>query len=442
MMLAVLGAVGVLAIAAIAAIYAADLTYYEGPPIRSDGLSYYVYLPAVLLDHDVTMVRTAARSFGGDPTNIAAVDWTRTSSGTQLPLDPHGVGEAVLMSPFFAVGHLLAVLTKEPRDGFSWPYQAAAVAAGLMYVLLGLALTASVLRRWFTRRTVIVTTVAITFGAAVFQYATYDATYSHGYSFFLVALAMRLTLSVWDRPRFSSAAALGATLGLVGLVRPTNLVLVLFCALVGVERLGDIPERARSLLRRFDLVAIGGGVFILMLMPELAYLYRITGTAFANPYQATPGVHLDLLRPHLLGVLFSVRKGLFFWTPLLILAVAGLPLLRRTARPLFVPAVAYLIVVTWIVASWSQWFYGGSFGMRALIDAMPVFALGLAALYESARGALARRGLNIAIALTTLLAVHGMVAYWLKAIPYDQTTLHQYLDSFVHYRGHVWHLDD
>ncbi len=441
-MVAVLGAVGVLAIVATATIYSADLTYYEGPPIRSDGLSYYVYLPALLLDHDITMERTAARSFGGNPEEISDIYLTKTTSGAERPLDPHGVGVAVLMLPFFAVGHLVAVLTGEPRTGFSWPYQAADSASGLFYVLLGLALTGSVLRRWFTRRTVVVTVLAITFGAAVFEYATYDASYSHGYSFFLTALAMRLTLSVWERPRVLTAAALGLNLGLVGLVRPTNLVLVLFCVLVGVERRAQIAERARSLLRHRRLVAVGVGVFALAVLPEFAYLYAVTGSPLANPYRATPGAQINFLHPHLFGVLFSVRKGLFFWTPLLLIAVAGLPRLRRAASPLFLPAIAYLVVVTWVVSCWATWWYGGSFGMRALIDSMPVFALGLAALYETTRGVSALRGLNIAIVLTTLLAIHGMLTYWLKAIPYDQTTFHEYLNSFVHYGAHQWHLDD
>ena len=42
----------------------------------------------------------------------------------------------------------------------------------------------------------------------------------------------------------------------------------------------------------------------------------------------------------------------------------------------------------------------------------------------------------------TLLAVHGMVAYWLKAIPYDHATLDEYLDSFVHYGAHTWRFDN
>jgi hypothetical protein len=429
-----LGAVAMLAIAATAWIYTADLTYYEGGPIRSDGAGYYVYLPAVFLDHDLTMRRTAARSFGGDPGYIPGVKWVRTSvqaghAGQHRPLDQFGVGEAVLIAPFFALGHALAAVLNERRDGFSWPYQAAASAAGLVYMLLGLALTASVLRRWFGRRTVVLTVLALTFGAAVFNYGTYETTWSHAYSFFLVALVVRLTLWVWERPRFAGSIALSASLGLLGLVRLTNLSIVVFCLLIGIERCADLRPRMRSLLRHVDLVAVGAAVFIVMLLPQLAYWQRIMGTIFVNPYKGTAG-HLDLLHPHLVGVLFSVRKGLFFWTPVIALATAGLPLLRRTARPLLLPSVAYLGAATWVAASWSIWWYGASFGMRALIDVMPVFALGLAALIESARGVIARRALAAAVAVTTLLAVHGMVAYWRKEIPYDQTTFHQYLESF------------
>src|SRR5262249_13157623 len=157
--LAVLAAVGVLALAALAWIYAGGLTYYHGEPIRSDGESYYVYLPAVLPDHDVAFVRTAERSVGGGPANSSGVPAGPrhgAAAGTRRPLDRQGVGVAILQLPFFLAGHALAVVAGERRDGFSWPYQAAAVAAGLAYALLGLALLASVLRRWFSRATVVV----------------------------------------------------------------------------------------------------------------------------------------------------------------------------------------------------------------------------------------------------------------------------------------------
>jgi hypothetical protein len=51
---AVIAAVGVLAVAATAWIYATGLPYYGQGPIRSDREGYYVYLPAVFIDHDLS----------------------------------------------------------------------------------------------------------------------------------------------------------------------------------------------------------------------------------------------------------------------------------------------------------------------------------------------------------------------------------------------------
>jgi hypothetical protein len=435
-LVALLGAIVILAISATSWIYASPLPFTQPGPIRSDGLGYYVYLPATFLDHDLTMRKTALRSFGGDPAYIPGVRWARTTvplgqPGQHQYLDQYGIGEAVLLAPFFAVGYALAVAAHESTGGFSWPFEASVAAAALVYMILGLALTASVLTRWFSRRTVWITVVALTFGAAVFDYATFEPSMSHVYSFFAVALVLRATLWVWDRPRLASAMTLGAALGLVGLIRLTNLTLVLFCVLVGVERLGDLGGRGRTLVRHIGLVAAGVSVFLVTLLPQSLYWHRILGVWITNAYRGPQ--HLDLLDPHLIGVLFSVRKGLFFWTPLLVLAVFGLPFLRRTARPLFLAAVVYLPVAVWVVASWSIWWYGDSFGMRALIDEMPVFALGLAALIEVARGTISRPALATAVGVTTLAAVHGMLAYWLFVIPGDKTTFQQYVASLGHW---------
>src|SRR5438876_10735696 len=95
----VLAGIAAAAIAASAWISSAHLPYYRGGPIRSDGVGYYVYLPALFLDHDLTFRRTGARSFGGDPAYIPGVKWVRTGvpagrPGQHRPLDQFGVGEA------------------------------------------------------------------------------------------------------------------------------------------------------------------------------------------------------------------------------------------------------------------------------------------------------------------------------------------------------------
>ena len=98
------------------------------------------------------------------------------------------------------------------------------------------------------------------------------------------------------------------------------------------------------------------------------------------------------------------------------------------------PAVAYLAVSTWVIASWSTWWYGGSLGQRAFVETLPVFALGLAALIETTRERVARVVLVPLIAALTLIGVHNMVAYWLQEIPFDGTTWHTYVRSFDMYR--------
>ena len=206
---------------------------------------------------------------------------------------------------------------------------------------------------------------------------------------------------------------------------------VVFAALVGVERPGDLATRARALARHADLLAVGVGVAILTLLPQLAYYYRITGRVLLNPYPNCRSRSTSACCTRTSSTSSSASgRASSSGRPCCCSRSPGSRSSAGRRRPLLVPAVAYLVVETWVVASWSIWWYGGSFGMRALVDALPVFALGLAALCEGVRGARSRRALGVAIAVTTLLAVHGMVAYWLKTIPVDEATFRNYLDSF------------
>ena len=421
-MLAAVCGIGLCAGASFAWIYGSELAY--GSPIRADGTGYYLYLPAVLLDRDVTMERTARRSFLGDESDMTGV---RRVPPRNRYLDKYPVGEAIMLAPFFVVGDISARLSGATADGFSTPYQVAAAGGGLFFALVGLVQLGLLLLRWFSRSTVLVTLGAVTFGTALFHYATYDAVFSHAFSFFLVVTILRLALAVHEQPRLPRAVALGLALGMLVIVRPTNGVIALFVALVGVSSLEDLAHRPRALLRHRGLVAAGAGAFVLPLLPQVAYWHAVTGKLLVYAYGDE---HLDLLDPHLPQVLFGVRKGLFFWAPLLLLAVAGLFFLRRYARGLVVPAVVYLGASAWVIASWQTWWYGGSLGQRAFVEVVPVFALGLAALIETARGRVARRILLGAIAVTTLLAVHAMLAYWQREIPVDGTTWDVYLRSF------------
>jgi len=183
------------AVAALAVIYTKGYGGVEGEgPIRGDVMGYYIYLPAAFLDRDVSLVRTVDRSFDGNAENTYS-DLQRVDGGY---LGPHQIGVAIMLVPFFAVGHVIAVARGEPRDGFSWPYQTSVAAGGLLYGVLGLALLGSFLGRWFDRAIVAATLLALTFGTNLFHYLTYDAGYSHAFSFAAVAFVLWSTMRLAD----------------------------------------------------------------------------------------------------------------------------------------------------------------------------------------------------------------------------------------------------
>jgi hypothetical protein len=183
--------------------------------------------------------------------------------------------------------------------------------------------------------------------------------------------------------------------------------------------------------RRYHLLA-AAVVAAAVVSPQLWLYYAATGRPIVSSYGP---LGFDFAAPHLFGVLFSVQKGLFFWSPILLLAVAGLPLLAGSARAFLLPAAAVLAADTYVIASWWDWQFGGSYGHRGFIDLYPILALGLGAFFGwSAR----RRSSLCAVAVIGVLAVSlsvvQMLQYWNGILPMSDTTWAQYRAVFLRLR--------
>ncbi len=100
-----------------------------GVPIRSDGFSYYVYLPSWFLFHDTTLAAAARDCCGGEfPGYTAIIRWP----GTRRWVNAHPIGVAIMQAPMFAVAHGLTRWTNLSPDGFTFYYQHGAGLSGLI----------------------------------------------------------------------------------------------------------------------------------------------------------------------------------------------------------------------------------------------------------------------------------------------------------------------
>lgn len=120
--------------------------------------------------------------------------------------------------------------------------------------------------------------------------------------------------------------------------------------------------------------------FLVTFLPQIYLWHVLYGSWITSPY-FTQGLGFNLLSPHLLEVLFSPNNGLFFWTPILAIAIIGL--VRASMHDRKKIFWLLLVISEWyLIASWAVWWQGGSYSGRMFISLLPLFAFGLAEIFQ------------------------------------------------------------
>jgi hypothetical protein len=399
------------------------------PPIRSDGYSYYVYLPAWFIYGDPSLTAVARDCCGGEfPAFTAIIRWP----GTRRWVNAHPIGVAILQAPFFLAGHALTKWSNLSADGFTLYYQHAAGISGAFWTIAGLALLRRLLLRRFTDRVTAATLVALLGGTGLLHYGTYDSSYSHAYSFFLLAALLNLTEDWWRGPSPRRSLLLGLTAGLIVLTRHTNVLLLAVVPLAGVAELGGVRAAAAAARQRVAAIAVATATAALVVLPQLGIYRAATGQFLVSSYGE---LGFNFRSPQLWGVLFSVQKGLFFWSPLLLFAVAGFFVRRRETRSFALATALIGSADAYLIASWWDWQFGASYGHRGFVDLLPLFAVGLAGFFAwSAERPLRAAGAATVASVLVALSMFQMVQYWNGVMPMADLTWEQYRSVFLKLR--------
>jgi hypothetical protein len=101
--------------------------------------------------------------------------------------------------------------------------------------------------------------------------------------------------------------------------------------------------------------------------------------------------------------------------------------LRKRAPEMFLPLLVILPLNLWIIASWTQWDYGGGYGVRPFIDSLPLMAVPLATVFASLRSWLSRVVLGGASVAAVAVCLAMMAHYWRLEIPPTGASAHDYL---------------
>ena len=360
----------------------------DGQLLGGDGFGYYVYLPSLVLDRDLDFTNQSdALGAGG-----SVLPAGRTPTGLRTNLWP--AGPALLWLPFFLLAHGLALVLNAfgagiRLDGCGYWHQSFVIAGNIVYGALGIALSFDAARRVASAGSALWATVTLVCAGSLVYYLTAEASMSHPVSVFAVGGFFALWTRERHRTGIRRAALLGASIGLIALVRTQEVLLV--AAPMAADFAGrcfappgrPFRNRAGEWLRDALVTAL---VALAVYSPQALISAALFGTWWRPPQTyAAPGVRLfTWWSPHLLDVLFSARRGLFSWHPVFAVALAGLVPLWRRDRWLAISVVLGVVGQAYLLGGWYDWAQGRAFGGRAFIGCLPLFAMSLAALLDRA----------------------------------------------------------
>jgi hypothetical protein len=339
-------------------------------------------------------------------------DAPRGSDG-RIP-SKYPIGLSLIETPFLAIGALLrstlasvgVEFTANP--GYSAP-EIWSVAVGIIAVF-----TASMvflfkqLSPAFGRMPALVAVSSAWLGTSLFYYTSILPFVAHAMAFTALVGVLAAT-KVWQErgANWRHAIMIGLAIGAVFLIRPQQAV-ILLPTLAVLAWQGKV-QRTKGQTPYISLIC---GVVAAFVLLHLAWVKsQFDQWAISGYAEGKEG--FSWADPDFNTVLVSRARGLFVYSPIVVLGMLGWLLAAKRIRAYQVPSMLNAIMQVYIVAAWSSPEQGHSFGSRMLSDNSESLAVGIALLLTMGRG-VKRWIVASAILLCVLWTCWQLASYVLK----------------------------
>ncbi len=370
-----------------------------------DVSGYYFYLPAIFIYKDLKK-----QSFKQDifdkykPAGSMYQSFEHPSGNLVMK---YSAGQAVMLSPFFFLGHIAAKISGADADGFSRPYQFFIALGSLFIAILGLIMLRLILLRFFSDTVAALSILAISLATNYLDYASINGAMTHNYLFTVYCAAILLTMRYYKNPSLGKAIGIGVIVGIAALTRPTEIIIVLIPILWGVKDFSSLRLRITDFIkgdkRKHFISAFLAMAAIGSIQP--IYWKYVTGEWLVYSYE---GQGFSWLKPHILNCTIGYEVGWITYSPIVILALVGFFFLWRKYRDIFLAVFAVCLLAMYISFAWDEWKYGGSLGMRAMVQYYPLLAFPMAAFIE----AIWKKKISKLVFITVLAICIYLMGWW------------------------------
>ncbi|MCR4368579.1 MAG: hypothetical protein NUV67_01595 [archaeon] len=344
---------------AIAAILLFVFLFFN-PVIVGDGFGYYATLEGVARYNSLDL------EHGARFNEIAKTVFVDQNPRTGQYYSKYSPGLSLFSIPLYAVSlflddfeifHIKDALFLE-RGGDILVRMIALPLTSSLFFLAGLFVTIIVLRKFFSQKETSLALLIAFFSTPIIWWATYGASYSHAMEAGLFALLVFFVLQKKENPYL-----VGAAIGLLAITRYTNGIFIL-PFLVHYFLRGEY-QKIKGVLLGFAPFVIGILVY-----------FQIQ---FGNPFTSGYENGFFPLPIFIFHILVDPSRGILFWTPTILVSIAGLYYLRHEKKFLLMSLFFLNLLV---YSAWHDWHSAWSFGNRFFAHFFILYCLGTAALLK------------------------------------------------------------
>jgi hypothetical protein len=374
-----------------------DVNGHHGGVAKLDGYYYYIYLRSLQMDGDLELANDY-RAWGNP------FEFGETETGHARNV--FGIGPAILWAPFFLATHAVALLGVKlgyplSLDGMSRFHQVGTFLGTVFYGWLAVVFCYMLVRRVMGQQGALLATLGAALAGPLPCYVVAWASFSHAQATMATSLMFLLWVrwrDDWTLPRW---IMFGLSAGLVVLVRPAAFPFMVLPLIEGARFLWPAARRRslRAVLRRAAALAAGALAAVLLFTPQMLAWRHLFGKLIVTP-QGDDFMWWSASAWH--ATLFSPRNGLLPSAPLMALALVGLLLVIRRRPAIGGAALATFVILALVNGAVSDW-WGWAFSARRYTAALPIFALGLAAVVCAVRQLMVRNPVRAAAVVTGAL---------------------------------------
>ncbi len=331
--------------------------------ICADKAGYYMFLPAVF--HMGFEAENYTENFQVERGNGFILDKKKNKIITKFTY-----GLSLLLSPFYALGALIAYFFSINEHPYSNYYLFFINIGAAFYITLGLFYLNKFFKFYFSKSVSFLTVMIVFFGTNLYYYSIDETLMSHLYSFSLFSILLYGIKTFYETKQTKHFLLFAIPFALAVLIRPTNILFGVFVLFLDVDNMSSLKSNLKMVLQRKN-IAIGLGIYLIILIPQMLYWNFAYGQFL--PYTYGEEGFTNWYKPRLINNWFSPHSGFFTYTPIALLSIyfSIVMIFRKQKNAVLVLAV--FLISSYMCASWHLVNFGGcNFGKRPMVEYLPL----------------------------------------------------------------------